>query len=86
MKNGYDFIVICGGSAGSAIASRLSEHPDADVLLLEAGGSDRHPFFHLPAGFAKMTTGPLTWGLETVPQKHANDTLHAKDALSQRRS
>ena len=54
---GYDFIVICGGSAGSAIAARLSEDPTARVLLLEAGGSDLHPFFHLPAGFAKMTKG-----------------------------
>ncbi len=68
MKNGYDFIVIGGGSAGSAIAARLSEHPDADVLLLEAGGSDRHPFFHLPAGFAKMTKGIGAWGWSTTPQ------------------
>ena len=69
MKNGYDFIVIGGGSAGSAIAARLSEHPDADVLLLEAGGSDRHPFFHLPAGFAKMTKGIGSWGWSTTPQR-----------------
>lgn len=69
MKNGYDFIVIGGGSAGSAIASRLSEHQDANVLLLEAGGSDRHPFFHLPAGFAKMTKGIGSWGWYTTPQR-----------------
>lgn len=69
MEKGYDFIVIGGGSAGSAIAARLSEHPDAEVLLLEAGGSDRHPFFHLPAGFAKMTKGIGSWGWSTTPQK-----------------
>ncbi|MFT7145951.1 MAG: choline dehydrogenase-like flavoprotein [Yoonia sp.] len=69
MKNGYDFIVIGGGSAGSVIASRLSETPDTTVLLLEAGGSDRHPFFHLPAGFAKMTKGIGSWGWSTTPQR-----------------
>ncbi len=65
---GYDFIVIGGGSAGSVIASRLSENPDVRVLLLEAGGSDRHPLFHLPAGFAKMTKGIGSWGWTTTAQ------------------
>ncbi len=69
MSKGYDFIIIGGGSAGSAIAARLSEDESARILLLEAGGSDRHPFFHLPAGFAKMTKGIGSWGWSTTPQK-----------------
>ena len=72
---GYDFIVIGGGSAGSVIAARLSEDPNARVLLLEAGGSDRHPFFHLPAGFAKMTKGIASWGWSTTPQKAMQDKV-----------
>ena len=70
---GYDYVIIGGGSAGCVLANRLSENPSVRVLLLEAGGRDRNPYIHLPVGFAKMTTGPLTWGLVTAPQKHANN-------------
>jgi len=70
MAQGYDYIIIGGGSAGSVIAARLTENQDVNVLLLEAGGSDRHPFYHLPAGFAKMTKGIGSWGWHTVPQKN----------------
>lgn len=72
MTSGYDFIIVGGGSAGSVLAGRLSEDPAARVLLLEAGGTDRHPFYHLPAGFAKMTKGIGSWGWSTVPQRHMN--------------
>ena len=52
------------------LANRLSEDPGVTVLLLEAGGRDTHPLFHMPAGFAKMTKGIASWGWSTVPQKH----------------
>jgi choline dehydrogenase len=70
MAEGYDYIIIGGGSAGCVLAGRLSEDPATRVLLLEAGGRDRHPFYHLPAGFAKMTKGIGSWGWETVAQRH----------------
>ena len=57
----WDFIIVGGGSAGCVLAARLSENPER-VLLLEAGPRDRHPFYHLPAGFAKMTKGIGSWG------------------------
>ncbi|MCY3879075.1 MAG: GMC family oxidoreductase N-terminal domain-containing protein [Rhodobacteraceae bacterium] len=69
----YDYVIVGGGSAGCVLASRLSELADVSVLLLEAGGRDRHPLIHLPVGFAKMTSGPFTWGLKTVPQEHAEN-------------
>ena len=70
MAEGYDYIIIGAGSAGCVLAGRLSEDPDATVCLLEAGGRDRNPLYHLPAGFAKMTKGIGSWGWETVPQRH----------------
>ena len=72
-ETGYDYVIVGGGSAGCVMAARLSEDPTARVLLLEAGGKDNHPLIHMPVGFAKMTTGPHTWGFNTVPQVHANN-------------
>lgn len=72
MTDGFDYVVVGGGSAGCVLAARLSENPAARVCLIEAGGRDRHPLIHLPVGFAKMTAGPMTWGLVTAPQRHAN--------------
>lgn len=65
-----DYIIVGGGSSGCALAGRLSEDPAISVLLLEAGGTDRHPYFAMPAGFAKMTKGIASWGYSTTPQQH----------------
>jgi choline dehydrogenase-like flavoprotein len=66
----YDYIIAGAGSAGCVLAARLSEDPAVRVLLLEAGGPDRHPLYHMPAGFARMTKGIGSWGWHTVPQRH----------------
>ncbi|NRB02983.1 MAG: GMC family oxidoreductase N-terminal domain-containing protein [Rhodobacteraceae bacterium] len=72
-ETGFDYVIVGGGSAGCVLANRLSEDSAVRVLLLEAGGKDNHPLIHMPVGFAKMTTGPHTWGFNTAPQKHANN-------------
>jgi choline dehydrogenase-like flavoprotein len=54
-----DYIVVGGGSAGCVIAARLSENPQASVILLEEGPRDSHPFIHLPVGFYKTSQGNL---------------------------
>lgn len=70
-----DFIIVGAGSAGCALANRLSEDPANSVLLLEAGGRDWHPLIHMPAGFARMTRGIASWGWSTVPQRHMKDRV-----------
>ena len=67
-----DYVIVGAGSAGCVMAARLSEDPDVTVTLIEAGGPDRHPLIHIPAGFARMTRGIASWGWSTVPQRHLN--------------
>lgn len=75
MRDSYDFIIVGGGSAGCVLAARLSQDPDVQVLLIEAGGSDRNVLFHLPAGFATMTKGIAAWGWQTIPQRNMKDRI-----------
>ncbi len=64
-----DYIVVGAGSAGAALAARLSEDPSISVLLLEAGGPDKALELHVPAAFSKLFRGPYDWNYDTVPQE-----------------
>jgi choline dehydrogenase len=65
----FDYIIVGAGSAGAVLAHRLSEDPSARVLLLEAGGRDRHPFLSLPIAFRKIyTSGAFNWNFESEPE------------------
>jgi choline dehydrogenase len=64
----FDYIVIGAGSAGCAVASRMSESGRHSVLLLEAGGLDNSPWIHIPMGFGKtFGNAALTWQYSTEP-------------------
>ena len=65
----FDYIVVGAGSAGCPVAARLSEDPHTSVLLLEAGGSDDHPYIRMPLGFLRAMTKPqFNWTYMTEPE------------------
>ncbi len=58
----FDYVIVGAGSAGSVLASRLSEDPAVTVCVLEAGPRDWHPFIHIPAGFMYTLVNPrVNW-------------------------
>ncbi len=69
----FDYIVVGGGSAGCAVANRLSEDNKHSVALLEAGGSHKNPLVTIPFNLAiTVSRGVKNWSFETVPQKGLN--------------
>ena len=69
-----DFVVVGAGSAGCAVAARLSEDPATRVLLLEAGGEDKNRWIHIPLGFGKTFADPsVNWCYQTEPDPGAAD-------------
>ena len=70
----FDHVVIGAGSAGGVLAARLSEDPSTTVLLIEAGGSHRHPLVRMPAGWGKtMHWSRCAWLYQTEPEPMAAD-------------
>ena len=64
----FDYVIVGAGSAGCAIAARLSEDPAVSVLLIEAGGRDTNPWFHIPVGYFKTIDNPsYDWCFKTEP-------------------
>ena len=72
----YDFIVTGAGSAGCAIAGRLSEDGRFRVLLLEAGPRDTYPWIHIPLGYHKTFNNPkVNWMFDSEPEPELNNRV-----------
>jgi len=69
----FDYVIVGAGSAGCAIAARLTEDPSVSVCLLEAGGPDKSVLIHAPAAVVAMLPTKINnYAYETVPQPGLN--------------
>lgn len=71
IEDEYDYVVVGAGSAGCALAARLSEDPGVTVLLLEAGGSGDCLLSLTPAATQKLQNSKRDWARRTEPQTHS---------------
>ena len=69
----FDYVIVGAGSAGAVLANRLSAESGVRVLLLEAGGRDRHRLMRMPLGFFPMLRDPrVGWGYRTEAEPYAD--------------
>lgn len=72
----YDFVIVGGGTASLVVATRLSENPKHNVLVLEAGSDhSADPRVQIPAHFDTLKDTELDWKFKSQPQVWASNYL-----------
>lgn len=70
----FDFVIVGAGSAGCALAARLTENSQYRVCLVEAGGQDSNPMIHIPFGLSLLSRfKKINWNYNTAPQRELNN-------------
>ncbi len=73
MTETFDYIIVGAGTAGCVLANRLTEDPDVQVLLIEAGGKDNYHWIHIPVGYLYCINNPRTdWLYRTQAEPGLN--------------
>src|SRR5258708_26776122 len=70
----FDYIIVGAGTAGCVLANRLTASGRNRVLLLEAGGHDRHIWIHIPLGYGRLfTDAKVNWLYTSEPEAELNN-------------
>ncbi|WP_233851817.1 GMC family oxidoreductase [Paraburkholderia sp. HD33-4] len=73
LEGEFDYVIVGAGTAGCVLANRLTEDPDVQVLLLEAGGKDDYHWIHVPVGYLYCIGNPRTdWLYKTQAEPGLN--------------
>jgi choline dehydrogenase len=71
----FDYVIVGAGSAGCVLAARLSEDPEVQVLLVEAGPADTKENVHVPAVFGQLFKTDVDWDFSTAPEENCNGRM-----------
>jgi choline dehydrogenase-like flavoprotein len=73
----FDYVIVGAGSSGCVLANRLSADPKIQVLLIEAGPKDAHPFIHMPRGLVRIFAKPeYVWTYQADPVPGGRNDPH----------